>query len=188
MEKQTSIKLHLGCGKRYLPGYTHIDLSDYPHIDHRCSVDQLPMFEDESVDLIYASHVLEYFSDQESVVVLQEWRKKLKTGGILRLAVPNFEALCHKYFWGCDIKYISGPILGIWEVSPGKTIQHKCLYDYEKLKCRLKDCGFPSVYFWDWKQVFVGALANFDDYSQAYLPHMHKEDGVLISLNVEAVK
>ena len=28
----------------------------------------------------------------------------------------------------------------------------------------------------------------FDDHSQAYLPHMDKENGILISLNVECVK
>jgi predicted SAM-dependent methyltransferase len=29
------IKLHLGCGKRYIPGFIHIDLADYPHIDYK---------------------------------------------------------------------------------------------------------------------------------------------------------
>ena len=30
--------------------------------------------------------------------------------------------------------------------------------------------------------------ADIDDCSQAYLPHMDKENGVLMSLNVEATK
>ena len=29
---------------------------------------------------------------------------------------------------------------------------------------------------------------DYDDYSQAYVPHMDKENGLLISLNVEATK
>jgi hypothetical protein len=36
--------------------------------------------------------------------------------------------------------------------------------------------------------VFRGELAGFDDYSQAYIPHMDKEGGRLISLNLEAEK
>ena len=29
---------------------------------------------------------------------------------------------------------------------------------------------------------------DYDDYSQAYIPHMDKERGILISLNVEATR
>jgi hypothetical protein len=28
----------------------------------------------------------------------------------------------------------------------------------------------------------------FDDHSQAYIPHMDKENGTLISLNIETIK
>ena len=55
------VKLHLGGGKRYFEGYVHVDLADYPHIDYRHDVKTLPMFKDDSISLIYASHVLEYF-------------------------------------------------------------------------------------------------------------------------------
>lgn len=91
------IKLHLGCGKRYLPGYIHIDLADYPHIDYKHDIKTLPMFEDCSVDLIYASHVIEYFDRIEVITVLKEWYRVLKEGGILRIAVPDFEALVQVY-------------------------------------------------------------------------------------------
>ena len=42
------IKLHLGRGKRYIPGFVHIDLDDYPHIDYRSEISDLSMFEDNS--------------------------------------------------------------------------------------------------------------------------------------------
>ena len=29
------MKLHLGCGKKYIDGFTHVDLQDYDHIDYR---------------------------------------------------------------------------------------------------------------------------------------------------------
>ncbi|HAI38830.1 MAG TPA: methyltransferase, partial [Maribacter sp.] len=38
---------------------------------------------------------------------------------------------------------------------------------------------------YDWRQT---EHAKFDDHSQAYIPHMDKENGTLISLNIEAVK
>jgi len=45
--------------------------------------------------------------------------------------------------------------------------------------------GFCDVRVYDWK-----STEHFyvDDYSQAYLPHMDKTNGKLMSLNVEATK
>jgi predicted SAM-dependent methyltransferase len=84
------LKLHLGCGERYLPGYTHIDLDNYPHINYRHDVHDLSMFEDETVDEIYCSHTFEYFDRKEAEDVLHEWYRVLRPGGILRVAVPDF--------------------------------------------------------------------------------------------------
>ena len=90
-------KLHIGCGKRYLEGYIHIDIDKYNHIDYCTEVDNLGMFEDSSVDLIYASHVIEYFDLDEVNKVFLEWKRVLVKGGILRIAVPNFESLTSIY-------------------------------------------------------------------------------------------
>ena len=45
--------------------------------------------------------------------------------------------------------------------------------------------GFSDIQEWDWRKVDHG---HIDDYSQAYLPHMDKENGLLMSLNIEAKK
>jgi predicted SAM-dependent methyltransferase len=53
-------KLHLGCGKRnFGPDWVHIDGSDFPHVVSN-NITKLE-FDDNSVDLIYTSHTLEYF-------------------------------------------------------------------------------------------------------------------------------
>jgi len=75
------IKLHLGCGKRYIPGFIHIDLDDNPHIDYRSDISNLSMFEDNSVDLIYSSATFQYFDRDEIYQVLKEWNRVLKPGG-----------------------------------------------------------------------------------------------------------
>ena len=59
------MKLHLGCGERYLEGYIHIDLGDFDHIDYQIPVDDLSVFETNSIDEIYASHVIEYFIEMK---------------------------------------------------------------------------------------------------------------------------
>ena len=81
------MKIHLGCGKRYLPGVVHVDLLDAPHIDYRHDVRTLPMFGDDSAELIYACHVLEYFDRSEALDVLREWRRVL-----CGLGIPGIDA------------------------------------------------------------------------------------------------
>ena len=181
--------LHLGCGKRHLPGYVHIDIASYPHIDYRQDIRRLPMFKDNSVDLIYCSHALEYFDRLEVQEVLKEWRRVLKKGGILRLAMPDFASLVKIYHKYKKLERIIGPIYGRWPINAEQSIlYHKTGYDFSSLKELLTAQGFRKIRRWDWRKVFTGPLAGFDDYSQAYVPHLDKKRGILISLNVEASK
>ena len=56
------MKLHIGCGEKYLPGYKHVDARNFPHVDYVTDkLDKLEMFENDSVDEIYACHILEHF-------------------------------------------------------------------------------------------------------------------------------
>jgi predicted SAM-dependent methyltransferase len=181
------IKLHLGCGKRFLEGYVHIDLSEYSHINYNHNITTLPMCKTGSVNLIYASHVLEYFDREEVIDVLNEWYRVLKPKGIIRLAVPDFDALLSVYTTH-SLDNILGPLYGRWEVAPGKFIYHKTVYNFDQLSNLLKSTGFKKPKLWNWREVFVDELEGFDDFSQAYIPHMDKDNGKLISLNVEAIK
>ena len=49
----------------------------------------------------------------------------------------------------------------------------------------LRRVGFAEMRRWDWRRTEHAAI---DDYSQAYLPHLDRENGLLMSLNLEAVK
>lgn len=181
---ENKLQLHLGCGKRFLPGFVHIDLADFPHIDFKSNVNDLPMIEDGSVDLIYASHIFEYFDRQEGENVLKLWYNKLKEGGIIRLAVPDFLHLMWVYQDTHDLSNILGPLYGRME-SDNKIIYHKTVYDFKSLSALLNKVGFKDTHMYNWREVMP---EGFDDHAQAYFPHMNKERGLLISLNVEATK
>ena len=180
------IKLHLGCGKRdFGSDWIHIDGSHaYPHIQYH-DIINLPM-DHNTVDLIYASHVLEYFDREEVVSILKEWYRVLTpSGGILRLAVPDFREMADLYInRGYSLDTFIGPMYGKWMMGD-KYIYHKTIYDRISLSKILNDVGFKLVRYWDWKDVEHG---KFDDHSQAYIPHMDKENGHLISLNIEGIK
>lgn len=178
------MKLHIGCGKRdFGNDWIHIDGSDYPHIKYH-DITKFP-FDDNTVDLIYSSHTLEYFDRQEVLNVLKEWYRVLKPNGVLRLAVPDFRAMSKLYLEGYCLDKFVGPLYGKWKVNENLTVYHKTAYDFESLKSVLESCDFKNVRLWDWRQT---EHSHFDDYSQAYIPHMDKENGTLISLNVEANK
>lgn len=185
------IKLHLGSGKRdFGPSWMHIDGGDFPHLVGH-DVTKLP-YSDNSVDLIYASHLIAYFDRQEIVPIFQEWFRVLKPGGILRLATPDFNTMACLY---CDgylkLDQILGPMYGRMPMGE-QTIYHKTVYDLPGLMKLLKDVGFSMCYKYDWRDT---EHSHIDDHSSAHVPHdpdaiekrtfgHHK----LISLNMEAVK
>ena len=87
------IKINMGCGWRnFVNDWIHIDGGNYDHLDYD-NIRDLSQFESGTVELIYASHVIEYFDRFEVVDLLSEWKRVLKPYGILRLAVPNFAIL-----------------------------------------------------------------------------------------------
>ncbi len=179
------IKLNLGCGWRnFGEDWIHIDGGDYNHLDHS-NITKLE-FKNNSVDLIYASHVLEYFDRDEVIPILQEWYRVLKPNGILRLAVPNFRAMVELYLSGeYQIENFLGPLYGKMEMGED-MIYHKTTYDWNSLFDLLKKIEFNKIRKYNWKDYQVH-IEN-DDHSQAYIPHMDKENGKLISLNIEAIK
>jgi predicted SAM-dependent methyltransferase len=178
------VKLHLGCGQRHIPGFIHVDAMPAPHVDIVGPVEKLP-FNDACASLIYASHVLEHFGRYAYKAVLKEWFRVLKPGGILRISVPDFAACAAIYYENGLADGLSGLVGLIIGGQRNEHDFHKMIFDEDFLRHDLFDIGFREVRRWDWRAT---EHAGIDDYSQAYIPHMDKEDGRQMSLNLEAVK
>jgi len=178
------VKLHLGCGGRHIPGFVHVDAQPAPHVDIVGPVERLPL-DDASVSLIYASHVLEHFDRHTYKAVLAEWFRVLKPDGLLRLAVPDFAACAAIYYERGLENGLSG-VLGLLVGGQRDVFDfHKMVFDEEFLRRDLQEIGFRQVRRWNWRET---EHSHIDDYSQAYIPHLRKDDGRLMSLNLEAVK
>jgi acetyltransferase-like isoleucine patch superfamily enzyme len=179
------VNLHLGCGTRYIPGFVHVDAQAHAHVDLVADVAHLEAIPDGTADLIYASHVLEHFGRWEFRAVLAEWRRLLKPGGTLRLAVPDFAACAKLYYERGLADGLNGLIGLICGGQRDGMDYHKMIFDEPFLKHELLGLGFRNVRRWDWQQT---EHSRIDDYSQSYLPHLDKEHGTLMSLNLEATR
>ena len=109
---KNNLKLHLGCGEKRIPDFVNIDSRNLPSVDVVADAHCLSMFEPNSVDLIYCSHILEHFGRREYKEVLEHWVSLLKSDGILRLAVPDFEAITQFYTQTRDLSKIMGLLYG----------------------------------------------------------------------------
>jgi SAM-dependent methyltransferase len=179
------LKLHVGCGKRFIPGFVHIDQAAFPHVDHVQDIRRLPNFADNTVSLIYACQVIEYFAREEVMDVLVDWRRVLAPGGVLRLSVPNFAVISRLYQAGLKLDWFLGTLYGRMPDGKNGFIYHRTTYDEPSLRELLSRLGFNNICLWDWRQTEHAAV---DDYSQAYFPHMEKEHGILFNLNMQARK
>lgn len=182
IEKIQPLRIHLGCGNRAIPGFVNVDIRPLPHVDLIASAENLSEFRANSADLIYCSHLLEHMERGAEVKALAEWHRVLKPGAILRLAVPDFEKIVVRYQAEKNLDELIGLLYG--KQDHEFNVHHQA-FDFPRLERLLLGVGFSSVSRYDWR---VTIHKDIDDYSQAYLPHMDKERGLLMSLNVEAIK
>ena len=176
------MKLHVGCGEKIFSGWTNLDIDDLPGVDIIDDARKLSKIPDESCEIIYACHIFEHLGRHEVEDVLKVWNTNLLINGILRLAVPDFEKAISWYQKNPNLEDILGLLIGGQKT---KFDYHKMIFDKNYLSTLLTKTQFYDIQEWDWRSVEHGKI---DDYSQAYLPHMDKENGMLMSLNIQAKK
>ena len=108
-----------------------------------------------SVEVIYASHMFEHLDRQEADMFLNEARRILCSGGIIRLAVPDIRMRAERYMTSGDADAFIASTnmtrarprtlaakLGILAVG---TRQHQWMYDGASLARLLESRGFVKA-------------------------------------------
>lgn len=96
MHKHQEVKLHLGCGERYLDGYVNIDFPMSSHTVQRRSVADIHAdlqglrFQAGMVGEVRLHHVFEHFQRPTACALLASWFSWLRSGGKLYIEVPDF--------------------------------------------------------------------------------------------------
>jgi len=89
--------LNVGCGRRFHPAWTNIDLvATSPEVREYDLRRGLP-YDDDTFDAVYHSHVLEHLAPADAVKMVLECRRVLKPNGILRVVVPDLEGIAKAY-------------------------------------------------------------------------------------------
>ncbi len=89
--------LNLGCGYRYHPAWINVDFHPTGPSIMPCNLNHGLPFRANSFDAVYHSHLLEHFPKCYAPVFLQECFRVLKTGGIIRVVVPDLEQIARLY-------------------------------------------------------------------------------------------
>lgn len=98
---RSGVNLNVGAGNQEIAGFTSLDLDSEWYrargrkfLPYNMLTDDLPS-EDDTVDNIYCSHVIEHLPDDVVLRFLREARRVLRNGGTLRIACPDAEFLWH---------------------------------------------------------------------------------------------
>lgn len=91
------ILVNIGCGSVWHPDWVNLDMHPVSSEVRAWDADDGLPFENGSVDGCYASHLLEHLSHEEARRLLLECFRVLRSGGVLRLAVPDLEAIAGEY-------------------------------------------------------------------------------------------
>jgi len=139
---EKKIKLNLGCGIIYKPGYLNIDKFNESVADKVCDVEDLP-FESNSIDIIETLHLIEHFDYIHCKYVLSEWFRVLKPMGKLVIETPELESSFKKFNLS-PIEIKKTTLQWIYGIdSPG--MQHKTGFNFGLIKDLLTEIGFEKI-------------------------------------------
>lgn len=176
------LRLHLGCYNKKIHGFVNIDVRPEVNADITDDCIKLTKIRNNSVDLIYTSHMLEHTTRNDSIKALERYYEVLKSGGEIYISVPDLEMVFRHYILHQDLRLLQNFLYGSQKHIADL---HYNGWDFKTLREDLELAGFKDVERYDtWKT----GWSHIDDYSKAYLPHMDFENGTLMSLNVRATK
>jgi predicted SAM-dependent methyltransferase len=185
-----NLKLNLGCGSVRPSAWTNTDSSLNAHLQRiplfgklvrrafrtveysennlvYMNLNRRWAYGNNSVDIVYASHLFEHLSKGSADLFLRESHRCLKPGGVIRIVVPDLYKICKRYIetfensdepdptqfimwainmhregqYGSNIGWLKKMVLE-WQDYPH---QHKFMYDEKSLTARMKEHGFTNI-------------------------------------------
>ena len=169
------MKLHIG-GKEKKAGWSIVNIQPGPDVDYVGDINNMAAFDDNSVDEIYASHVLEHVQQANILETLKGLHRILRTQGVLMLSVPDMDILCHLFInplANGELKFHAMRMMFGGQTDANDI--HFIGFNQQFLHQYLAQAGFSKI-------ERVATFGLFNDTSD-YKPY-----GFPISLNMRAIK
>jgi predicted SAM-dependent methyltransferase len=175
--------VNIGCGPNALPGWINLDAARADHIDVVWDLRRGIPFPDASCSAVFGEHVIEHVPREAAEKLLDECRRVLQPGGVLRLSTPDAGLYLRSY--AGDREFLRRPEFP----EPAETAldrvnqmmreygQHLWVYDAESLLLLLRKVGFSSA-----------IEQRFGESSHPLMRGIDAEARAFESLYVEAVK
>ena len=154
LKRLGEIKLEIGAGeKKGINGWITLDMAK--SCDLRWDLRNGIPFPDESVSIIYSSHLFEHLTFSETAILLAECKRVLMKNGRFSICVPNARLYIEAYLKKDEQFWKSKP--SYWKPAYNKTTgidlinyiaymdgQHKYLFDEENVLFILNSNGFRN--------------------------------------------
>lgn len=169
-KKDNINKLEIGIGNSpKKPGFITSDLNlkvDFPY-DLRIGVP----FESQSIDFIYAEHVLEHFAYNDLILLLKDCYRVLKVNGVFSAVIPDASIWLNAYFssdkldlkkycpydFGLTFKYKIDYVNYVFYMGG----YHRYMFDIENALGILNGIGFKDVHIREFNP-------NLDQYTRKH--------------------
>jgi len=154
------VMVNLGCGSDVREGWVNIDSTPRAGVRAHDIRQGMPFFNN-SVDYIYASHVLEHLDYAVALKLLDECHRALLPGGVLRLVLPDVPRMLQDYArgnvseWRGFDNFVRAAIPGVDTPQPIDYVNalifnvprdpHRYVWDVPRLVDSLRRAGFATA-------------------------------------------
>lgn len=177
-QRTASRRINIGCGRWPLLYWTNLDSDPSVRADIYTEVPPIP-YPDDSIDEVFAGHVLEHMEPDAGREFLRECYRCLRPGGRLGVVVPDMEEVMRRYLRlnpehdrVSDIVYDNrwwdihdmDTVCALFMYSTVQESHHKWMYSPATLRNRMLEAGFVSlvdINRWSDPRITVGAWYQF---------------------------
>jgi predicted SAM-dependent methyltransferase len=150
-------------------------------------------YNDNSVEVVYASHLFEHLTVKSANLFLSEAYRCLKPGGVIRIVVPDLYQICKRYIEeyesSCEPKVDTTKFI-MWAINmhregqygsigllkkiilewQGYPHQHKFMYDKNSLSTKFKEYNFSQLTLSSYGESnFIAEINDVEGTKESYL-------------------